>query len=187
MPVLAVLAGFAGLLLFMLSIPVDFQCRFASRQEPPLRCRIDWFFSLIKLKLPSAMAKKKPPAKKEKKIPRVHLVRFINRPLIYRFFGLVKGVFRSFSFRRLHVDINAGLGEPADTGLLFGAFSAVLPFITTSNEKSLRWTPDFSDEAVLKGDAAVIVRFRPIRIVPALLAFVFSKPFLQTVWKGLRQ
>jgi len=189
--VFVILMGLFGFFLFLASIPIDLKFQFDSFQSPRFRCRIGWFFSLIELNLPAERrfpGKKKKRRKTERKsIGGFSFFRLLSRPLLIRSMDFTWKIRRTIHWTRLRGDIKAGLGEPADTGILFGYFSAVLPLFDGSDERRLRWEPDFGDEPLLEGTSEGVARLRPIEIIPVVLAFIFSKPVLQAMRRGLRQ
>ncbi|MEJ2111239.1 MAG: DUF2953 domain-containing protein, partial [Acidobacteriota bacterium] len=110
----------------------------------------------------------------------------LSRPLLLRFLDFTRKTCRTVHLKQLHADIRAGLGEPADTGILFGAFSALFPFLGLSDVIKMQWEPDFGQEPVLEGTSEGLVRLRPIEMAPAVIGFVFSKPVLKTMMRGMQ-
>jgi hypothetical protein len=188
--VLFLLAGLLGLFLLLAWVPIDLEFRFDSLGSPRFRWRIGWFFSLVGLDFPTGKrpgGKAKRHVKKKKRgrsIGKASFLRLLSKPLLFRFLGLIGKLRHAIHFRRLRADIRAGLGEPADTGMLFGAFSALIPFIAAPDAVRVRWEPDYGDEPVLEGTSEGLVRLRPIEVVAAVVRFFFSRPVLQTVKRG---
>jgi hypothetical protein len=50
----------------------------------------------------------------------------------------------------------------------------------------MQWEPDFGQEPVLEGTSEGLVRLRPIEMAPAVIGFVFSKPVLKTMMRGMQ-
>ena len=99
----------------------------------------------------------------------------------------MRDVFRSFHFRQIDACIKMGLGEPADTGVMFGMIHAALPIFAVHCQKQARLIPDFGDEALLKGRFSGIIKLWPIEILSRTVRFVFSKPVLQLAWRAIKQ
>jgi hypothetical protein len=194
----SVLAGLIGLFVLLISIPFDFKFRFDSSQSPPFGFRFSWFFGLVNIDVSDT--RRKPPRKqtkprkiknrkiKRKKGPsRIRILRLITKPLIWRALFFIRDVFRSFHFRQIDACIKMGLGEPADTGVMFGLIHAALPVFAVSCQKQIRLIPDFGDEALLKGSSRGIIRLWPVEILSRTVRFVFSKPVLQLAWRAIKQ
>jgi len=84
---------------------------------------------------------------------------------------------------RLHARAEVGLGDPADTGELFGILSA----LTAPLPKSIRLDliPSFVEEG-LTGEARGSIRFSPLRLLAETLRFALSGPPLRAVVRALR-
>lgn len=81
---------------------------------------------------------------------------------------------RSVSLEKMDLVVTFGLGRAADTGRLFGWYSAVRPLILLSRPVSMEVTPDFS-RAVLEGSLDLGFRLdRPLEVLIRL-----SRLFLQ--------
>ncbi|MEJ2636702.1 MAG: DUF2953 domain-containing protein [Calditrichia bacterium] len=191
MPAIAILAILFGLLLLLLSIPVDFIFQFDSRQSPALHFQIGWLFSLARFKIGKKKKikpkRKNPDKKKAKKRGRkkgaskFRFLGLITEALLRRVFRLLLDIFRAIHFRKVGADIRAGLGEPADTGMIFGLTSPVFLLLPNSVQSQIRLSPDFGDEAVFAGDASGSIRLWPIEIIFIALKFIFSRPVLRTI------
>ncbi len=191
MPAIAILAILFGLLLLLLSIPVDFIFQFDSRQSPALHFQIGWLFSLARFKIGKKKKKKpkrkKPDKKKAKKRGRkkggskFRFLGLITEALLRRVLRLVMDIFRAIHFRKVGADLRAGLGEPADTGMIFGLASPAFLLLPNSIQSQIRLSPDFGDEAVFAGDAFGSIRLWPIEIIFIVLKFIFSRPVLRTI------
>lgn len=185
MPIIAILAIFLALfLLFLVSVPVDFILQFHSSRRPPLYFLIGWLFGLFKFNI--RKKKKKSPEQKKPKGKSQSKIRYIGvlaKQLPFRILRLANDIFHSLHFKTIEIDLKAGLGEPADTGIAWGMVSPLLTLIPNSCPQKIRLIPDFSDEPVLEGDACVYIRLWPIEIILTVLKFVFSRPVLRTLKK----
>jgi len=179
----------ALLLLFLVSVPVDFILQFHSSRRPPLCFLIGWLFGLFKFNIRKKKKKspnhkisehKKPQGKSQSKI---RYIGVLAKRLPFRVLRLAEDIFHSLHFRTIEIDLKAGLGEPADTGIVWGMVYPLLTLIPNSCLQKIRLIPDFSDEPVLEGDACVYIRLWPIEIILAALKFVISRPVLQTLKK----
>jgi hypothetical protein len=188
--VIAVVAGVIALGCFLLWVPLDLALNTEINEKPKVRLKFSWFYGLVSREIPRQKVRptgQKPVSKKKKKS------RFVN----YRvFFSVIrtKGLFRQlrnfikdllscFRFRDMAADFTIGLGDPADTGLLFAIAAPATALYGLSDEHRIRIRPSFSDDAVLQGYSRGTIRLRPIRLVPPFLKLVFSLPAARATWK----
>jgi hypothetical protein len=88
-------------------------------------------------------------------------------------------------------DLTVGLGDPADTGLLFALIGPAISFLSPFLHNKIKVQPSFVDNAILEGSLYGTLRLRPILTITPLLKFIFSLPALRvakilvvTRWKG---
>ena len=91
------------------------------------------------------------------------------------------GIFTQFKIRELAVSIKLGLGDPADTALVFALIGSTIPFLSLPSQYQVRVQPSFSDEPVFDGYLHGVLRLRPIGLAWPLLRFVFSLAVLRVV------
>ncbi|MEZ5653999.1 MAG: DUF2953 domain-containing protein [Burkholderiaceae bacterium] len=98
---------------------------------------------------------------------------------VRRVLGAAPGILRSLRgavrIRQLAIDCRFGLGDPADTGQLFGM---IAPLIYGSPwhwppPASLSVTPDF-DRVCLEGRADVVLDVAPLRLLPPALRIAWA-------------
>ena len=196
--VIAVLVILAVLLLFVLCVPLDLVLHADVYGKPKVRLRFTWLFGLVSREV--AREKKKKPkekkiAAKAKKKHRRGSARVIfsilrTKGVLRHIKELLKGVFSCLKFRDLIADFKIGLGDPADTGLLFAIIGPATAFLGSSRLHQLRVEPSFGDDAVLQGYSNGTVRLRPIQLVTPILKFAFSlttirvaKTLILSKWK----
>ncbi len=85
---------------------------------------------------------------------------------------LLTGLLRQFRVERLRADCAFGLGDPAETGELFGVIG---PWLYGSrwawaDPGAVRLTPVF-DRACLEGEAEAVISVVPLRLIPPAVAF----------------
>lgn len=80
-------------------------------------------------------------------------------------------------------DFRAGLGNPADTGLLFALIGPAASRLSSSFPRQIRVEPSFEDETAFEGHLSGTVRLQPIQLVPPLMKFAFSSATIRTVKK----
>jgi hypothetical protein len=186
--VIAVIASLAVLIFFILWVPLDLALRTDVYEKPKFRLRFSWLFGLVSHEI--AGEKKKPKEKrKEAKGKKKHGLRnarvvfsiLRTKGVLRRLKELLKDVFSCLKFRDLVADFKIGLGDPADTGLLFAFIGPATAFLGSSRRHQIRLEPSFSDDAVLQGYSHGTIRLRPIQLAPPFLKFVFSLTALRIV------
>ena len=92
---------------------------------------------------------------------------------------LVKDILGQLKIKELAVNYRLGLGNPADTGLLFALIGSTTPFLHFPPQYQIRVQPSFSDETAFEGYLHGVLRLRPIKLIRPLLRFVFSLAVLR--------
>jgi hypothetical protein len=110
----------------------------------------------------------------------LHLLRLV-RP----FSPLAGKFFRSMALEEIRGCLKVGLRDPAETGILYGWYCAILPVLTGSRV-SLDVTPVF-DRQVLEGEVTVRLRIdRPLLLLLAM-ARLFLDRDVRDALSGLRE
>ena len=89
--------------------------------------------------------------------------------------GLIGGVLRCIRVDRFRVDCTFGLGDPAETGQVFGVLA---PFVygtrwAWGRADAVALTPVF-DRACLEGEADVALAVTPMRLLGPVLRFAWA-------------
>lgn len=162
-----------AVLVFFLSVPFDFQFRLEVYNKFKFRVRLIWLFGLVKKEF--GRGKKKPDERKTER--GWSLFGFLRiRGLIGALLRLAKDVIKRIKIRKLEVDFDIGLGDPADTALFVGAFWLPVHILGPYIPYPVNVRPAFTEDLYLQGYADTAISFRPILFVPALLRFGFSRP-----------
>ena len=176
------------LLLFVLCVPLDIVIHTDVYGKPKFRLRFSWLFGLVSKEMTGKKEKpeKKRKAAKGKKRHRRQDTRVIfsilkTKGVLRQFQELLKGVFSCLKFRDLVADFKIGLGDPADTGLLFAIIGPAAAILGSSHHHQIRFEPSFSDDAVLQGYSHGTVRLHPIHLAAPFLKFAFSLSAIRVV------
>ena len=199
--VIATLASLAVLIILVLCVPLDMSFRMEADGRPKFRMRLLWFFGFFSKEL--GKRKKKPEEKRgvaEGKLKvRKRVIQATTILRILRTKGLlrqlkdliIKGIFSHLKTRDLAADFKIGLGDPANTGLLFAFIGPATALFGSSHRHQIRVEPDFRDDAVLEGYSHGTARLHPIKLVPPFLKFIFSlttikiaKTLISSKWRG---
>ena len=183
------LASLAVLVVFLLCIPLDMVLHLDTDKQPRSRTRLVWLFGLVSKEIGRGKKKSKEKERgaEEKLKPgkrrvNVRLILQIlrTRGLLGRAKSLLKGIFSHLRIRDLTADITVGLGDPADTGLLFAIIGPAIFFLGSSHVRDVRIKPSFEDEIVFKGYVSGALTLLPVQMVIPLLRFALSPPTLRT-------
>jgi hypothetical protein len=110
---------------------------------------------------------------------RVFLAVLRARGFVRRVVPLARALFRKVRFDRFHLDATFGMGDPADTGLVYGCVSPV--FVQAGiRGLDVQCTPLFL-ESGLRGVLGATVRIRPLSIVGTIVAFLLSPPAIRAM------
>jgi len=174
-----VAAIIVGVIIFLLSIPLDLSFHLRVRERLEFRFSLTWFFSLVK----KEFGRKRRAAKKRAE-SRGAFTDFLQiRGLLPKILRLLRDVVKRIRIRALVVDFTIGLDDPADTALLVGSLWLPAFLLSPSLPYSIRLQPSFVDGPVFQGYAHVIVRLRPIQLVPAVARFGCSRIALRLLWR----
>ena len=158
--------------------------------RPKFRIRLVWLFGLIckeitktrkKAKRREGVAEGKRKPRKIKIKARTIFDILRTRGLVGHVKQLFTDILRHLKIRDLAADVTVGLGDPADTGLLFAFIAPATLFLGSSRVHEVRVQPSFEDEAVFKGYLSGALRLLPIKLVIPSLRFVFSLATIRVV------
>ncbi len=185
-----IIASLLVLVVFAFSVPLDVVLRIDVYGSPKFRMRLTWLFGLVSKEI--TKEEKKPEYKKKagngKGKPRKRgsgaktILEILRaRGLLGQIKLLLKGILRLPRIKDLAADLKVGLGDPADTGLLFAIIGPTISFLGSYFPNRIKVQPSFADEPVLEGSLHGALRLRPIQFIPPLLRFVFSLPTIRVV------
>jgi hypothetical protein len=164
-----------GVIVFLLSVPLELSLHLAVRERLDFHVSLGWFFSLVK----KEFGRQKKQAKKRagRGWSFIDLLRI--RGLLPKILRLLKDVFRHIRIRDLRVDFRIGLDDPADTALFTGSLWLPVFLLGLTSPYAIRLQPSFDNGPVLQGYAYVVLRLRPIQLVPAIVRFGCSRATLR--------
>jgi hypothetical protein len=167
--------------------------------RPKFRMRLVWLFGLVSKEIRRGRKKPEEPERVTEKKQKRRAGRIGARTifqilrtkgLLRQFTRLLKEIFGRIKIRDVAADFTVGLGDPADTGLLFAIIGPITFFLTPSFAQRIRVQPSFEDETVFQGYLGGTMRLQPIQLVPPFLRFTFSlatmravKTLVLTKWK----
>lgn len=199
--VVVTLASLAVILVLVLCVPLDLALHADVYGKPKLRLKLSWLFSLVSKEVTRGkepkekkkLVKEKRKPKERKKRVGVILQILRTKGLLKQLKRLLKDLLRCLKIRDLIADFRVGLGDPADTGLLFALIGPATFWLNSSLSHQIRVQPSFEGEGVFEGYSHGVVRLRPIQLVIPFLRFAFSlatirvaKRLVLTKWKRKR-
>ena len=197
--IIAIVAGLAAIVILALFVPLDLRIYVNVNGIPKFSMKLGWLFGLVSKEM--AKKEQKPDDKRRAfKVERESRVKgpaartalriLRARGLLKQLKLLLKSILRIPKIRDLEADLKVGLGDPADTGLLFALIGPATPFLGSSLRNEIKLQPSFADEATLEGSLHGAIRLQPIQVIIPLIRFVFSLPILRaakilvvTKWK----
>ena len=182
------------LLIALLAIPVTLSHHISWQQRFQGTLTLIWFFGLVKIrfspfqpsgkkKRTSNQANKIPEKKKQKPRKKPNAFAAIRQKAFrQRTTKFIRDLWHAIHKENITLRLRVGLGDPADTGLLWAIIGPVAGILATSQEASIQIVPDFID-TTLKVDSSGTIRIVPLQIIILALGCLLSPPVL----KGLRQ
>lgn len=181
------------LFLFLLIIPVEIRFSYKNIDNPEKRAGLSLLFGLISFRIyPRKFAKPgmekvkhKPPAEKHKgglsKIKKV----IGNRKFLSITYSTLRRLLSSLKPSLSRFNLRFGIGDPADTGMLWGLMGPAAGTIYGLTDIEFNIVPDFLDSS-FDLDTEGRITIIPIEILFISLGFLFSPTVLKTYWFDLR-
>ena len=187
--VLVSLSSLGGLLVLLLSVPIDLSFSLERDERFRSRGRIGWFFGLVGKDLGGGGKGNEPKQEEEPKkqgrgrmrSPRPFLAVIRTRGFPGHSLRLARRLLRVIRVKELNLSLQVGLGDPAETGQLLGLVSPVTACVGAIPGVQMSLEPDFYGET-FRGHCNGSVRIYPIRIVPPMVLFALSL----TSFRGLK-
>ena len=181
---MCILGAVLGALLFLillLSVPFDFIFEVERRGEVKGRVRVAWMFGLIGKDIRRRKRKPKEEEKRKKRRGVRPLLAMMRcRGFVRKLFRFIRDVLRRLQIRELKLDLTVGLGDPAETGMLFAAIPGVMALTNSLASVDMWIRPDFA-EAKLRGYLKGDLRVFPIRLVVPTILFACSPTMLRAI------
>ena len=185
---------FLLLLIALLAIPVTLTFKVSWRQAFQGDIRLLWLFGLVRIQLPSSQSKISPAegndlahkishsehlsGKKTNYFKVVWLKAFRRR--IIRF---ISDFWHAVQKRNVILRIRIGLGDPADTGLLWTAVGPVAGVLANVQEASIEFEPEFFD-TVFELQSSGNIRLIPLQLIYLMAGLMLSPPVWQAILKS---
>lgn len=96
---------------------------------------------------------------------------------------LLTGLLRPIRLERLSIDADIGLGDPADTGQLFGILTGLSYSLPPSSPVSITMRPDFTSKHA-SGELTAALSFTPLAFIPPGIRFAWHVFGSSSRWKN---
>jgi len=175
----------------LLAVPVVLVIDAERAETLRLRWRVRWLFGLVDIRsarrvrtLPSsersaAARSKRTPADRRWRRTRMGIAVLRTRGLVQRVARLAWRLRRQITLKEFHVRTAFGLGDPAATGLVYGALSPLLVMARVGG-LDVDCRPMFQ-ESGFTGAVGGTIQVRPLPVAGALVAFLVSPPVLRSM------
>lgn len=187
------LASLIGLLVLLASIPVDLALSVDRQGKPVFRVRVSWLFGLFRRDIAGAVRKQGKVRTKARRGLRSQLnqaremLRLLRTPRLFRqVMLLLRRLLRRLEVREFSAEFRIGLGDPADTAVLFAFVGPAVFLVNRTLHRDIRVAPSFGSEAVFEGHSRGVLRVQPIRLFIPSLQFVFSPAGRKTLRQVIR-
>lgn len=191
-----------GLLLVLISIPLDLAIEINRTDRVDGYVRLRWLFGLVRLKfnIPTEDEEESPSApseepktgkarkarKRESKTSPANVLSALRQAALRkRVMQFIRDLFRATHARDMFLRLRIGLGDPADTGRLWGLVGPATAIVPASENLRLIIEPEFMDP-VFEFHGRGRFRLIPIQFMALTTAFLLSPPVRQT-WRILRR
>ena len=189
-----VVAGILLALVALLAVPVDVAIRLEGIEPFEGRLGVRWLFGLVRVRLrvprtrkPRARATSEPRRRAawKARVGPGRLLAVARQPAFRdRARRLVAGLVRAVRPRGLWLRVRLGLGDPADTGMLWAIVGPLEAVARGWRGADVRIDPEFLD-AVLELRARGRVRLIPLQVLALGLRFALSPSSIRA-WRTLR-
>jgi hypothetical protein len=186
-----------GLLLLLLVTPIDLAFNINRTQQFHGRINVHWLFGLLRfhIDIPGESRKKKPkPAPKPTSVKKTGKQRTGSSQILAilkqsafrkRLFQFAKDLLHATHSHELALFLRIGLGDPADTGRLWGILGPLGPMLTSIHSLHISIEPEFLEE-VFEFRSQGKFRLIPLEFIILAVAFLLSPPS-RRAWRILRQ
>ena len=182
---------FLSLIVVLLAVPVTLTYQLSFRQTISADLRLTWAFGLVRADI-SPNAEKSKSEKPEDAHPKSgrwggapgkktdFLVAIRQPSFRRRVLRFISDVWRAVHKKNVQLLVRIGLGDPADTGQLWGAFGPLSGMLARVRDIRITIVPDFLD-STFEVDSSGTIRVIPLQFAILALGLLFSP----SIWRGV--
>ncbi len=188
--IIALALGAICSLLLLLVVPVDIHIHINKEAAFHSLVRVRWLFGLITKEIKNqkkprrakseARKKKKKAKKKRGKNIRLIFALLRTRGLIPALTRFLWNILRQIHIRELKIELRLGMGDPGETGMLFGLMGPLLLNTRTLLPLDIQIKPDFLN-ASLHGNCQATIRLIPIQFIMAFVILLASPTTVRVI------
>ena len=184
-------ASFLSLIVIVLAMPVTLTYRLSWKETLAANARLTWLFGLVRADVSPDLEKaatgrpegtrKKAGWWRKSRGRRTNVMAAIRQPAFrQRLFRFVSDAWRAIHKKNVQLLVRLGLGDPADTGQLWGVLGPIAGIVARPRDVRITIEPDFL-ESTLEVDSSGTIRMIPLQFLILALGLLFSPP----IWRGL--
>ena len=185
-----------AVLLSLLVIPLSLSFSISQNQQLQGYAQIRWLFGLVKFQThfpgetKAPKHKKSSPTKKSKPHKpgnngRNFVGLFKQQQFRQHIIKFIKNMLRASHAKDLYLRLRIGLGDPADTGMLWAMMGPVSGMFKNLQGMTVTIEPEFID-AVLEIESHGRFKFIPLQFIALMMAFTLS-PVTIRAWRTSQQ
>ncbi len=184
--IIVLVVGILLLLVVLLTIPIDLVFSVERSDSLKMKARVKWMFGLVGKDIGRGKKREpKEPAKKRKGNILSLVAAFTTEGFAQKFLSFLRDAVRALKVRELKANVTVGLGNPADTGMLFAVIVPTMVFFRSLASVNVEVEPDFEEEK-LQGYCAGNVRATPLKFMTISILFLFSTTTLRALRASFR-
>ena len=183
----------AGALLALLAIPLTLTFQVAWPDVPRSKAEVTWAFGLLRKHITPAAQRRDEAARGDtrERTARARRPRSAQSGVLKalgqrefrdRILRFASDLWHAVHKRDVRLRLRVGLGDPADTGQLWGFLGPMAGLLGSVREIAIVLEPEFEDE-VLEFDGDGCVRVVPLRLILLFIALMLSP----ALWRGIRR
>jgi hypothetical protein len=169
---LALAVGILALLIILLAVPVELVFSIERDEGFRSNARVRWMFGLIGKDIGGRKDGKQKPKKRRGDVKSI-LAALTTGGFPQKLMSLARRAVRMLKIREFEANFRIGLGDPAETGMLFAVIAPTMFFIKSFPSLEVNVEPDFEQEG-LQGYCRGAIRAVPIMFVAVLIPFLLS-------------
>ena len=183
---------FLSLVVVLLAVPVTLTYQLSFRQTISADLRLIWAFGLVRADISPDREESKsdkpedahPKPGRRDRAPgknRTDFLAAIRQPSFRRrILRFISDVWGAIHKKNVQLLVRIGLGDPADTGQLWGAFGPLSGMLARVRDIRITIVPDFLD-STFEVDSSGTIRVIPLQFVILALGLLFSP----SIWRGV--
>lgn len=184
------------LVLGLLAIPLSLSFSITRHQQLQGYARFRWLFGLVRFQTQfpfetkQVRHKKRQPTAKPKTFKKKNnthsgIALFKQSAFRRHMMKFLKSILRASHAQNLYLKLRIGLGDPADTGILWAVMGPLSGMMKNLQGTTIEIEPEFID-AVMEVESHGNFRLIPLQFIAVVMIFIFS-PVTIRAWRATQQ